>query len=455
MELNETLLHGDVKKLFYRYLAPSMSATIMVSANYFIDTLCIGRELGQEGIAALNLAYPVPTVFYALGYLMGAGGGARYAAYMAQGRKEQAKGVYTGALATILVLSAVITALTVIFIDPLVTLLGGTGDLRQGTKDYVLGVVIFTVAYIGECFYTMILRNDNAPRLSMLCTLFGCVANIIMDILFIWVFKWGMFGAALATSLGVVLNMSVGVCGSLRKSSGLKIKISAVKLREIFYTARVGMSTFLTEVDSAIVTFVYNMVLIRISAGSSTTFIAIYGIVVNVNTIVLAALNGISNAMQPLISANYGAGLHDRIKKIYRTAVRFGLAFSIIVVALIEWQAEFVVSIFLEPGDGFLTQAALAVRLVALSYILASVNMLTVTFFQARQAYVAASCGSILRTLACPVAFVITGAALFGVHGVWAASLAIETVTILVLAVMYKKFAFRDNRIAGEERIYG
>lgn len=455
MKLNENLLHGDVKKIFYRYLAPSMSATIMISANYFVDTLCIGRELGQAGIAALNLAYPVPTVFYALGYLMGAGGGARYAAYMAQGRKEQAKGVYTGALVTVLALSAILTALAVIFIDPLVSLLGGAGELRQGTKDYVLGVVIFTVAYIGECFYTMILRNDNAPRLSMMCTLFGCVSNIIMDVLFIWVFKWGMFGAALATSLGVVLNMAVGVCGSFRKESGLRIKFSAVRLREIFYTARVGMSTFLTEVDNAIVTFVYNMVLIRISAGDSTTFVAIYGIVVNVNTIVLAALNGISNAMQPLISANYGAGLQSRIKKIYGTAVRFGLSFSIVLVALIEWQAEFVVGIFLEPGEGFLTQAALAVRVVGLSYILASVNMLTVTFFQARQSYVAASCGSILRTLACPVLFVIAGAALFGINGVWGASLAIEGVTIVVLAVMYKKFAFKDNGMAGKEQVYG
>ena len=454
MRLNKNILQGNVNSVFFRYLVPSMSAMIMLSANYFIDTLCIGQKLGENGLAALNLAWPVTTVLYALGYLMGAGGGAIYAAYMAQEKQREARGVYTGALATLAVMAVIVTAACVIFIEPLITLLGGTGDIRQGVKDYVWWVVVFAFAYMGDCFYVSFLRNDRAPKLSMSCTLLACSLNIILDITFIWVFNWGMAGAAAATSVSVTASVILGVVSTFRKSSGLRICFSAVKVKEIISTVKVGMSTFLTEIDGGLVTFVYNTVLIRIAGSGSTSAIAVYGIVTNVNTIVLAAINGISSAMQPLVSANYGAGLRDRTKKFFKVARRFSMILAFIVVLLIEWKAEFIVTFFLEPGDVFMAQAAFAVRLVAFSYLLASINMLVISYFQAVQAVVPASCGSILRTLILPIIFVIALAALMGVNGVWFASICIEIATAMILWVTYtylqKKKGFERRDISYE-----
>lgn len=454
MKSNKNLLQGSVSKTFYRYLVPSMSATIMLSANYFIDTLCIGQKLGEEGLAALNLAWPITTVLYALGYLMGAGGGARYSAYMAQGEKEKAKGIYTGALMTLFSLGIVITALTVIFIDPLVTLLGGTGDIRQGVTDYVFWVVVFSIAYMADCFYTSILRNDGTPKLSMAATLMACVLNIILDILFVWVFNWEMAGAALATSLAVALSTVFGIVCTFRKKSGLKLNFSYLKVQEIVRTAKVGMSAFLTEVDGGLVTFVYNTVLIRIAGSGSTTAVAVYGIVVNVNTMVLAAITGITNSLQPLVSSNFGAGLKERTKKFLHTARKFALIFTAVVVLLIEWKAELIVTFFLEPGDNFLAQAAGAVRVVGVSYLLASMNMLTISYFQAIQSFVQASCGSMLRTLVLPVIFVIAGASVFGVDGVWFASICIEITTAVILWFMYKRVQYNNGMIKGKEVSY-
>lgn len=453
MKSNKNLLQGSVRSSFYRYLVPSMSATIMLSANYFIDTLCIGQKLGEEGLAALNLAWPITTVLYALGYLMGAGGGARYSAYMAQGQKEKAKGIYTGALLTLLVLGALITVLTVIFIEPLVTLLGGTGDIRQGVTDYVFWVVVFSAAYMADCFYTSILRNDGTPKLSMAATLMACVLNIILDILFVWVFDWGMAGASLATSFAVTMSAVFGIGCTLKKKSGLKLNFSYLKVQEIIRTAKVGMSAFLTEIDSGLVTFVYNMVLIRIAGSGSTSAIAVYGIVVNVNTIVLAAITGITNSLQPLVSANFGAGLKERTKEFLKEARKFAFIFTMVVVIFIEWKAELIVMFFLEPGDSFLAQAAGAVRVVALSYILASVNMIIISYFQAIQFFVQASCGSMLRTLILPILFVISGAAVWGVNGVWIASIGIETATAGILWFLYQKVEKRTEMIGKKKEV--
>lgn len=449
MKSSKNLLQGNIRGIFYKYLVPSMSATIMISGNYFIDTLCIGQKLGEEGLAALSLAWPITTVLYALGYLFGVGSGTRYSAYMARNEKEKARGVYTGAVLAMIILGLLITVLSVIFLEPLVTLLGGSGEIRQGVTDYVFWVVVFSIAYMADCFYTNVLRNDGTPKLAMTATLMACMLNIVLDILFIWFFDWGMSGASLATSLAVLTSTLFGVVCTFRKKSGLKLNFYYLKIRDIVRTAKVGMSTFISEVDGGLVTFVYNMVLIRIAGSDSTTAVAIYGIIVNVNTIVLAALTGVTNALQPLVSANFGAGLKDRAKSFLSEARRFAFIFVIIVVCLIEWKAEMIVTIFLEPGDGFLTQAAYAVRVVAISYLFASINMLIISYFQSIQFFVRASWGSLLRTLIFPIIFVVLGAEIAGLHGVWFASVTIEVVTVIILGIMYKRV---EKNIGMDER---
>lgn len=433
------LLRGKVNETFLQYLLPSVSATIMISFNYFIDTLCIGQKLGEKGLAALNLAWPVTTALYATGLLLGTGGGALFSAFLAAGDTKRARSIYTKAMALWLILAAAVTLLGLAFLEPLVAGLGGVGELRQGVSDYVKWVLVLAVSYMGECFYTSMLRNDNAPRLAMAGTLLSCSLNIFLDVFFIYVLDWKMAGAALATSLAVTSTVILGLLASLRPKSDMKLCLQGGRMQDIAAIVKVGMSNFLTEIDSGVVTFVYNTVLIQIGASNVTALIAVYGIVVNINTIVLAAINGVSNAMQPLVSANSGAGMPGRVKAFTNLAVKWAFGMSAAFVIVLEWQAEWFVGIFLVPEAGFLQQAAGAIRIVAVSYIMAAVNMILISFFQAIQAAGKAVCFSFMRTLFLPVASVIGGAWLAGVTGVWAASLAVEGITAAVLLVAYGK----------------
>lgn len=440
------LLQDNVRKTFMRYLVPSVSATVMISVNYFVDTLCIGRELGEAGLASLNLAWPITTVLYSVGLMFGVGGGAVFSRYIAKNKIKEARSVYTAALISMLFFTALITILGLVFLEPLVTMLGAYPEIRQGTTEYVKVVLILAIGYIGECFYTSFLRNDNSPKLAMAGTLLACTSNIIFDILFVVIFKWGLKGAALATSLAVTLTVVMGAAASLRKKSNLKICFTYINLKQILNIVKVGMPTFLTEIDPGIVTFVYNTVLIRIAGNNSTSVIAIYGIVVNVNTIVLATINGISNTMQPLVSANSGAGKLLRVKKITALAVKWAIAISIIYVIGIEWKAELLVKIFLEPGGSFLIQASHAIRIVAVSYILAAANMIIISYFQCVQAAKEAIYLSFLRTLIFPVMFVISGAFYLNIEGVWLASILVEGVTLITLLYVYRNFQFKRKR---------
>ncbi len=434
------LLKDNISETFIKYLVPSVSATIMISFNYFVDTLCIGQKLGERGLAALNLSWPITTVLYSIGLMIGVGGGAMFSSYNVKNEKKQARSVYTSSLLIILVLSAVITYLGIRFLEPIVNVLGGGGDLKQGTTDYVKWVLIFTIAYMGECFYTTFIRNDNAPRLAMAGTLLAGTFNVVFDILFIFVFDWGMAGASLATSLAVTSTVLLGIASSFRKKSNMKISFAHLGIGKILTIMKVGMSTFLTEVDIGIVTFVFNIVLIRISGNFAASAVAIYGIVVNINTIVLAAVNGISNAMQPIVSANIGAGKLFRVKKFTDLAVKWAIGMSIIFVILIEWKAELLVKVFLEPNDIFLQQAAYALRLVGASYILGAINIVLVSYFQSIQAAKQAIFFSLIRTLILPIAVVIGCAFFLGIKGVWLTSVIVEATTIVILAFSYQYY---------------
>jgi len=434
------LLEGKVSDIFLKYLFPSVSATVMVAFNFFVDTLCIGQKFGEIGLAALNLSWPIITLLYSIGLMLGAGGGAMFSAYIAKNDKKRARSVYTSGIITMIVLAAIATILGLVFLDQIVEVLGGTGDTKQGVTDYVKYVMIFSVSYMGECFFSMFMRNDNAPKLAMMATLMSCTLNIILDVVFIYIFNWGMMGASLATSLAVTSALIFGVATTFRKKSNMKICFTYVRIKEVFCIMKVGFSTFLTEVDSGIVTFVYNTVLLRISGVSSITAIAIYGIVVNINTIVLAAMSGISNAMQPIVSANSGAGKLFRVKRFTHLAVKWALGMSVVFVVVIEWKAELLVRIFLSPDAEFLKQAAFAIRVVGASYVLAAANIIIVVYFQAIQASKQANSFSFMRTLIFPVTYVIVGAFYWGINGVWMASIFMEGTAIVVLVIAYRYY---------------
>jgi O-antigen/teichoic acid export membrane protein len=277
----------------------------------------------------------------------------------------------------------------------------------------------------------------------MFGNLLAVTLNIIFDVFFIFVFDWGMLGAALATSLAVTSTVILGISTTFRKKSNLKICFTYFNIKQILCIIKVGMSTFLNEVDVGVVTFVYNIVLIKISQNLATSRIAIYGIVVNISTIVLASINGISNAMQPIVSANSGAGKLFRVKRFTNLAVKWAIGMSIVLVVGIEWKAELLVKMFLEPDEAFLMQASYAVRVVSASYVLAAANMILVSYFQSIQATKQAIYFSFIRTFFLPVIYVIGGAFFLGSDGVWLSTVLVEATTIIVLAVVYRYYQRR------------
>ncbi|MEG1012023.1 MAG: MATE family efflux transporter [Ruthenibacterium sp.] len=433
-ETRQLLLRENPSKLFLRYLVPGVTATMMVAMNYFVDTLCVGQTLGESGLAALNVSQPVAGFLYGIGYLLGVGGSTLYASYLGKGDAKQARSVYTTCFMALLIVMGVIMLLGLVFLGPIVRFLGGVDTLYAGTREYVLFIFLFTPCFAAETFLITFVRSDGAPRISMLATLCGCTLNIVLDVLFLAGFGWGLWAASLATSLAVLCSSSILLLSTMRKKCGLKLVKKGFVPRELCASARIGLPSFLQEMTSAVVTLMFNSVLLKISGEVA---VAVYGVIASMSLVVTSGLAGVSNAMHPLVSINAGAGKKARVRSFLQMAIVSSLCVSTAFFLMGELMPATLIRIFILPSEEFMALAIPGVRIVSVSYLLIAANVLFGVYFQSVQAAGEAFVLTLVRGVVLPV-IMVTGCAIFwGVTGAWASTILAEFAALVIVVGLF------------------
>ena len=175
------MLHDPVRKVFVNYLIPSVSATMVTSIYILADTMMIGRGVGANGLAALNILLPMYSTFYGFGMMCGIGGSVLFGFSRGKGEEQEARGYFTTALILASVLAVLSAVLCNVFFDPLLYFLGCTPAMREYAVPY--GRILMTVSptYIFSCFLQAFVRNDGAPRLAMAGVVSGGITNVVLD----------------------------------------------------------------------------------------------------------------------------------------------------------------------------------------------------------------------------------------------------------------------------------
>ena len=301
------LLKDEPRKLFLKYLIPSVSATMVTSIYLLADSIMVGKGLGEIAIAALNLVLPLFNILFGTGALFGVGGGVLFSVAMGNHDPQRAKRYFT--LAVLLNGSFMLFYLIcgIFFLKPILTALGATAvtmpDAYAYARCIVLGVPFFTFS----SFLQALIRNDKAPKLAMLAVITGGVTNIVLDWVFIFPLGWGMAGAALASVIGVILTCLILCTHFFHKENHLSFLIERLRLRYVKEIFQYGFSSFFMEISTGIVIFVFNLQLLHYAGELGVT---VYSILSNSAYMIIALSNGIAQAAQPLIATNFGARNH-------------------------------------------------------------------------------------------------------------------------------------------------
>ncbi|MEG0378776.1 MAG: MATE family efflux transporter, partial [Eubacterium sp.] len=322
MDKNQ-LISLPVPKLFFHYLIPAISGTMVTSIYILADTIIIGKGIGTEAMAALNISLPLFNIVYGIGFLFGVGGSVLMSISRGQGEDEKGQQYFTAALMMNLFTILLFIALFFTFKTEILTFLGGTPITMPYVINYAPyiagGALLFSFSALLQAF----VRNDGAPRRAMAAVIAGGIFNIVFDILLVFPFRMGMTGAALATVAGTALTDCILISHFFTKKNGLRFRFKG--LTPTYFKAIIvnGITSFFIEISGGIVIFAFNLQLLRYIGDIG---VSAYGVVANTAYVVAAISNGISQAAQPILSTNYGAGKFDRIGQVRGLGMKTALA---------------------------------------------------------------------------------------------------------------------------------
>lgn len=362
-ERNNPLAVAPVSQLMLKFAIPSIIGMLVTSLYNIVDQLFIGQGVGMDGNAATNVAFPFTTICMAVALLLGIGGASCFNLTMGKGDSKRA-GYFAGNAITMLAgAGVVISAITLIFLTPLLKLFGSPENILPLAKDYV------AVSAIGFPFVIIatggghIVRADGSPTMTMILNLTGAIINTILDAIFVLVFDWGMKGAAAATVIGQVVS-AILVFLYIRKfkTVPLSLKHFIPQFKVVSRICAIGMASCFNQLAIAVVQIVLNNSLRHyggLSVYGESEPIAVCGIVMKVNMIVFSIVIGLAQGTQPIQSFNYGARNYDRVKSSYKLALFTALGISLAAFALFQLIPRQLLGMF---GDGTETYFELGER---------------------------------------------------------------------------------------------
>lgn len=378
---------GTVKipKLLLRFAIPCIISMLVGACYNIVDQFFIGQGIGMLGIAATNVAFPLTTLCTATALLVGLGAAPAFGLALGEKKAERASRV-TGNSITLMVLFGVAFAVIVlVFLGPLLGLLGTTEAVRPFAQDYVGITAVGIPFYIFSHAFAFMIRADGSPTYSMVCALSGAVLNMVLDPLFIFGFGWGIGGAAWATVAGQVVSAALCLRYVFRMRS---VRLGREHLRlDGPVTGRIlalGLSMFITQIAIAATQISLNNVLNRYGAQSafgSDIPLAVAGIVAKCSTIFMSVNIGFAQGHQPIVSYNYGAGKLKRVRQTWVLAVVFNTLFSLAGFLCFQLFPLQIVRLFGDGSPLYFEYAVRYFRVYMLMFFLMGIQPVTAEFF--------------------------------------------------------------------------
>lgn len=436
MSTTKDLSCVSTTKLFSAYFFPTLLGMLVESMYILVDGVFVGRGVGSLGLGAINLAWPVFSLFVCFALLLGTGGATYYSVHLGEGEVGEANRIFSMTVILILFLVGGLSFFILWKMDPFVRLLGATPSLFPLVKDYLNMLVPFFIpGLLGLVLFSFV-RNDGNPRLAMIATVVPSVLNVGLDYTFLFILKMGMAGAALATGIGWCLSVLICLLHFLRKDRHLHWSRFTLKWREVFTVISLGFPTSLMEVSVGLTAYMVNISLLRWAGNMGIMAFGIINSIAVQGVMVMVALN---TALQPLISYNYGAGKPERIKAFFRMGMKMAILLGVFIFVLVWGLGKSLAAIF-APGETILLDVAHRGMIIYfMSFVFCGLNMVIATWFQAQERPSPASWIVFLRGVLMVAVGLWILPPVLGVDGIWLAIPFAEVTTLgLSLGLLFR-----------------
>lgn len=422
----------DIVRQFSRYVLQSVAGMVGISIYILADTFFISMHSGSDGLTVLNLMLPIFGFIFAVGSMIGIGSATRYAINKAKG--ENVDFYFTQSLLWSIIVSVPLILAGIFAPEQVLRIMGADGELIKLGTSYIRIILIGAPFFMMNYTFTAFARNDHAPTTAMFGALFGSGFNIIFDYVFMFPMGLGFAGAALATALSPVMTMLVCCTHYFGKNNQVGFRLRRLSVRHLISCCKLGISSFLGEIASAITTMVFNTLILGMAGNIG---VAAYGVITNISYVVIAIFNGVSQGTQPLFSFNYGRGRYKQTRRLLKLGIGVSLVMELMVVCCAWGFTDFLIRIFdSEENAQLLAYAYDGMRLYFLGFLFAGINMMLVTYYSAIGKVGPAFLGSLLRGIIAIVVCAIVLSKLWNMTGIWLSFLAAEIITFIAIILM-------------------
>ena len=436
--MNEQYVNAFLEKekigtLMRKYAVPCIISLLVAALYNIVDQIFIANAdyLGSTGNAANTVVFPLTVVALAVAVMIGDGCCAFVSISLGAGEKENAHRGIGSAIVLCLLLSAVITALYLIFRDPILTMFGGSVNEETfvQSKEYFLYITIGIPFYMFGQAMNPIIRSDGSPKFAMLSTLAGAALNLILDPIFIFAFHWGMMGAAVATVIGQVLTAALSVYYLLHMKA-VRLKKTSFRLRGrlIRRFLSLGICSFLSQISLVAAMAAINNMVRRYGAADpifgqneyAQIPMAVVGIVMKFFQIVISIVVGLAAGCIPIVGYNIGAGRKDRARSLFTRLLAAEALVGAAAMFIVEVLPGQLIAVFGAANESaYYTEFAVkAFRIYLCMIIPACVNKATFIYLQSLGKALISTLLSMVREVVFGVGFALLLPRFFGLDGV-------------------------------------
>lgn len=424
--------HFSYKKML-RFTLPSIVMLIFTSIYGVVDGFFVSNIVGKTPFAAVNFIMPVLMILGSVGFMFGAGGSALIAKTMGEGDNKKARELFSLFVYVTAACGVLISVLAFVFIRPIAKALGAEGQMLSDCVLYAKIIIAALPFYMLQFeFQTFFITAEN-PHLGLVVTVFSGVTNMVLDWLFMAVFKWGLAGAAFATATSQVVGGVVPlVYFALPNDSLLKLTKTKFDVKALLKACTNGSSELMSNISMSVVGMLYNIQLMKYAGENG---IAAYGVLMYVNMIFVSAFLGYSTGIAPVIGYHYGAENQKELKGLLKKSLVITAAFALCMFAFSELCAYPLSYIFVGYDSALMKMTLRGFLICSFMYLFAGFAIFSSAFFTALNDGLTSALISFLRSLVFQVAAVMIFPIFWEIDGIWFSIVAAEAVSVAVGAV--------------------
>lgn len=425
----------NLGKLLLQYSLPAIIATSAASLYNIIDRIFIGQGVGPLAISGLAITFPLMNILAAFGAMVGIGASSMVSIRLGQHDRRGATHILGNAVMLNILFGISVAVITLIFLDPILYALGASKDTLPFAKEFIQVLLIgnvFTHLYYG---LNNIMRASGYPSKAMTITLITVAVNLVLAPLFIFVFHWGIRGAALSTVISQITGALTAVYHFSKSNSFLHFLPGYFKLKKIIVKdiISIGMSNFLMLISASVVVSIMNLSLSKYGGDFS---IGAFGIINSIGNLVVMIVIGFNQGMQPIVGYNYGAKQIPRVLRTFKLTILAGTGVTIFGFILAELFPRAISSAFTTNPE-LIDIATNGMRINMIMFPIVGFQVVTSSFFQS----IGKAKISIFLSLTRQVLFLIPALLIlpqfFGLNGVWLGSpVADSTASLLTFIVL-------------------